>query len=720
MGRLRRYRTLALILLGCLAAARADGQGLPPGFYDRPVLAVDPGRHTAPINRADVDGGIGPSSAGRFAVTASHDKTARVWSLATGALERTIRLPAGPGSVGKAFAVAIDPAGEVIAVGGYTAPGGEPQLIYLFARATGALLQPIGGLPEAVLHLAFSPDGRYLAATLGGRNGVRIFDRDRGWAELPRDGSYGAQSYGAAFAPDGRLATTSLDGMIRLYGRDFALPPRALRAPGGDRPFGVAFSRDGARLAVGYAESTRVDVLDGHSLVPLHAAAMEGIDNGNLHMVAWATNGTLLAGGTYQQRPGIFPVLTWAAEGRGARRTLPAGLNTVMSLRPLSGGDLLVAAQDPWLGRLAPDGTPRWTQPSLLADFRAQNKTLAISPDGTVVDLSFVRGGREPARFDLGSLTLTARTAADGRTAPPKQDGLPVDGWNNTFRPTLNGSLLPLDPYETSFSLALHPNGDRFVLGTAWALRAFDAKGNALWRQQTPGIVWAVNVTGDGRLAVAAYGDGTIRWHRMDDGREILAFMPFADRTNWVAWTPEGFYAASPGAHGVLRWVVNQPDWQPAKDYAVADIPGFYRPEAIKLVLREMETPRAIGLAVIAEQRRKVQTPHQQPGAARRQAARAGDRGQPLQRAAWRTPAPAVRPEGRAGRHRRARQHAGRALRRRQPAVSPGRGRHARHDPARPRHAGEGDDQPRRPRGGALLRPWRHGGWRAVSTAAGC
>ena len=93
----------------------------------------------------------------------------------------------------------------------------------------------------------------------------------------------------------------------------------------------------------------------------------------------------------------------------------------------------------------------------------------------------------------------------------------------------------------------------------------------------------------------------------MDDGREILAFMPLENRRDWVAWTPEGFYAASPGAHGVLRWHVNQPGWQPAKDYAVADIPGFYRPEAIKLVLREMETPRAIGLAVVAEQRRKVQ-----------------------------------------------------------------------------------------------------------------
>jgi hypothetical protein len=68
----------------------------------------------------------------------------------------------------------------------------------------------------------------------------------------------------------------------------------------------------------------------------------------------------------------------------------------------------------------------------------------------------------------------------------------------------------------------------------------------------------AVNVVGDGRVAVAAYADGTLRWHRIDDGREILAFMPLADRRNWVAWTPDGFYAASPGAQSVLRWHVNR------------------------------------------------------------------------------------------------------------------------------------------------------------------
>ena len=59
---------------------------------------------------------------------------------------------------------------------------------------------------------------------------------------------------------------------------------------------------------------------------------------------------------------------------------------------------------------------------------------------------------------------------------------------------------------RTSRSLAIHPNGDRFVLGTDWFLRAFDAQGTPLWTRPTPGAVWAVNITGDGRLVVAAYG----------------------------------------------------------------------------------------------------------------------------------------------------------------------------------------------------------------------
>jgi hypothetical protein len=109
--------------------------------------------------------------------------------------------------------------------------------------------------------------------------------------------------------------------------------------------------------------------------------------------------------------------------------------------------------------------------------------------------------------------------------------------------------------------------------------------------------VWAVNITGDGRLVVAAYADGTIRWHRMDDGRELLALRVLSDKKNWVVWTPEGFYDATPGAFGVLKWHINRGNDAAADAVPVSQIPKLKRPDALPLVLQELETARALGIA---------------------------------------------------------------------------------------------------------------------------
>jgi WD40 repeat protein len=77
-----------------------------------PVLRIEAGMHTASINRIDVD------AAERFLVTASDDKTARVWDLANGKLLQILRPPLGAGSEGKLYAVAISPDGTLVATGG--------------------------------------------------------------------------------------------------------------------------------------------------------------------------------------------------------------------------------------------------------------------------------------------------------------------------------------------------------------------------------------------------------------------------------------------------------------------------------------------------------------------------------------------------------------------------------------------------------------------------
>ena len=575
----------------------------PSGLYEQPLLVVDPGMHTAPIRRADVD------EAGTYAVTGSDDKTVRVWSLHPPHLLTTIRMPAGPGHLGKVYAVAMSPDGAHIAVGGWTRwTEQDPQeQIFLFTR-DGALVTRIEGVPTVVHHLTFSRDGRYLAAGLGGAHGIRLYDRQADWREVARDEQYGGAVYGLAFAPDGRLATTSYDGHVRLYDQQLTRIAQYKTAQG-KQPFGIAFNPVDGTLAVGFDDETPVALLDGATLAPRPSPDVGGLDNGDVSKVAWSRDGTTLyAGGQYDDGTGAHPVVAWADRGRGARRLLTSGAtNTIMSLLPLPGGALLVAAQDPHVALLQAEGTVGWAAPSPLFDARGQKRTLAVSADGMLVDFGYESGGKAPARFDLRQLKLLPARPADGLTAPPRQAGLALDGWDDTYQPTLNGAALPLEQYERSRSLALHPDTRRFVLGTEWSLRAYEATGTQRWRREVPGVVWAVNITGDGRLVVAAYGDGTIRWHRLEDGVELLAFMPLLNQHDWVAWTPEGIYDATPGARGVLQWHSNR-GWEAAEAIPVAAIPKLNRPTVLPLMIQEMDPVRALGIAEQADIRAAVKS----------------------------------------------------------------------------------------------------------------
>jgi hypothetical protein len=78
-------------------------------------------------------------------------------------------------------------------------------------------------------------------------------------------------------------------------------------------------------------------------------------------------------------------------------------------------------------------------------------------------------------------------------------------------------------------------------------------------------------------------------------------------KKDWVLWTPEGFYAATDGANDVLKWVVNHGPDEAAKTYSVSSIPELHRPDALKLVLNQLETARALGIADIAAARVSVQ-----------------------------------------------------------------------------------------------------------------
>jgi Caspase domain/PQQ-like domain len=369
-------------------------------------------------------------------------------------------------------------------------------------------------------------------------------------------------------------------------------------------PFQIAFSPDGALLAVSHTDAMKVDLLDGHSLAPLPGPNFDGLNNGSLGAVTWSRDGTTLyAGGQYLDGD-TNPVVAWANAGRGARHALPAGTTTVARLAALPDGRLLVATRDPLLKLFEPDGSPRWTHTSFKVEFRNQYDRMAVSADGTVIDFSFEPSGRSPLRFDLRALKLTEGPPADQQTLPPKQAELAIERRRNDVSPSLNVG----DRYETSRSMAIHPNGSGLVLGTDWYLRAFDAKGRQIWQRSTPAPARVVNISADGRLVIVACGDGTIRWHRLDDGRELLALYVRADKQNWVAWTPEGFYGATAGAFGLLQWQVNRGLDAAADTVPINEIQRLRRPDALALVLQELETARALGIADLKAARRDVQS----------------------------------------------------------------------------------------------------------------
>jgi WD40 repeat protein len=478
----------------------------------------------------------------------------------------------------------------------------------LFDRNTGNVIRRIGGLPGSAHMLAFSVAGRYLA--VGCDRGLSVLDRDKNWPEVFRD-HYGDQSYGLAFAADGRLATSSWDGKVRLYDPGFKLIATQ-EILSGKKPTKLAFRPDTKVLAVGYEDKPAVDLLDGHGLARLPGPDVDGLSGGELFRVAWSPDGqTLFASGRYADANGIRPVLAWDHAGNGSRRSLSAKCgatdNTTTALLSLQEGRLFVSKANPCFTLLKPNGEVLWTIRPPGGDFRDQGEAFSVSSDGAVIDFGFEVFGKSQLRFDLRALKLSNHWPADNQTRPPKFDGLKIEDWYMSYQPKLDGKPIKLDNGELSHSFAIQPDGRRFVLGAGWWLRVFDAEGKPLWSVRVPGSVWAENITLDGRLVIAAYGDGTIRWHRMDDGRELLALQVLNDKTNWVAWTPEGFYDATPGAFGVLRWHVNRGPDAAVDAIPVSEIPRLKRPDALPFVLQELETARALGIADQAAARLDVQ-----------------------------------------------------------------------------------------------------------------
>ena len=607
-----------IALLACLVAGEAQEA------VRNPILRIEVGQHTGGVAAIDTD------QRGRWVVSASSDETVRVWNATTGHLERTLRPSTGL-EIAPLGSVAISDDGKLIACGGATGQ------LYLFSRANGQVVGHANLAGHSVDRLVFSPDRRMLAATLADRSGLRLFavgERTNvvtaatGTASLrliAEDADYSAYSAGADFSPDGtRLVTTTADGTVNLYdvgriditsNKSSTLTPNIkVSLTGG--AFRVKFSPDGAKIAVGSIRGAVV-VLSAKNLRFLYQpdqADISGIGGAQLGDVVWSKGGDFLfASGRFWSSNVHLLVRRWPAEGRGKPIDLPTGTtDTITDLAALPDDSIAFGSLEPNLGVLGANGDQKWLLKPDHTDWR--NTRLAgdckrgfeLSNDGSKIAFNYIsHGSAEPATFSLTARSLSF-VKSDASLSPPRvsASNLDIQSWCDSQGkpPTLNGKRL-LSSNEWSKSLAIAPDGQSFLLATDKGLRRFGLDGTVEWGLSSLNA-WAINVSPNGRIAIAAFLDGTIRWYRYSDGRELAAFFPDPDGKRWVVWTPSGYYDASPGGEELLGWQVNNGPDQAADFYPASRFrEAKYRPDVVSKILATLDEAEAVQLAN-AEQRK--------------------------------------------------------------------------------------------------------------------
>ncbi|HEU4561293.1 MAG TPA: NB-ARC domain-containing protein [Longimicrobium sp.] len=410
---------------------------------------------------------------GRRAVSASDDRTLKVWDLETGELERT--LAGHRGSVG---AVAVTPDGRrAISASG-------DRTLKVWDLETGEVERTLAGHTESVTAVALTPEGRH--AVSASKNGwLKVWDLETGEEERTLSGHTDLVN-SVAVTPEGRRAVSaSWDGTLTVWNLETGAQERTLEALG---------------------ERTEPTPQGGDPVVvvaPEGRRAISASFDGTLKVWNLETGEKerTLAGYTSSIAVVVTP------EGRCAMITSPGSVLKVWDLttgqeeRTLVGHTDLVNSV-----AVTPEG----------------RRAISASKDGTLKVWDLESPAEERTFAGRADRVTAVAVTPENRRAVSASWDRTLKVWDlktGAEERTLAGKALVGDAVEVT------PDGRRVV-----AISASNPFGLNLWNLETgeeecaldghTSWVAAVGVTPDGRRAVSASHDGTLKVWNLETGRE--------------------------------------------------------------------------------------------------------------------------------------------------------------------------------------------------------